>query len=468
MLMSAVFLIVTSVLYVTQPSMLLASASAQGNTVDNNNNDNYSRQMSSPGAVTKPPINTNTVSVPLTAAAYDRIKGCSSDQHTPTNPVTYLTHFSCGHVNILSNGTVLRKFLLHIQENVPVTVTPDNPSVGVNAWVFNGTIPGPTMRVTQGDHVQITVWNDPAAKHAHSLHMHSIHSGDMDGMMGPAGNIPPGGKYTYNFVAQPYGIYPYHCHMQPVESHINHGLYGMIIIDPSKPRPQAKEMVMMLNGYNLVDFKKEMDPVAPPTVAQLQKNFSDATQQDQGDNQIYSVNGVAFYYRDNPIHLVTGQKYRIYLANMVEFDPENSFHMHGNMFYYVPSGSQLKPSMYNDILLLGQGDRGVIEFNYTFPGVFMFHAHINRITDRGWLGFFDVTRPREMGTMSSMGKDIESLVFPTAPEPVTTSPTPTSLIIGQQVSSPKTEAALTTTKENNNTTASSSSSSSSSPFPFLQ
>ena len=47
--------------------------------------------------------------------------------------------------------------------------------------------------------------------------------------------------------------------------------------------------------------------------------------------------------------------------------------------------------MYTDIVTLGQGDRGMVEFKYPFPGQFMFHAHINHFSDLGWIGFFNVT-----------------------------------------------------------------------------
>jgi FtsP/CotA-like multicopper oxidase with cupredoxin domain len=365
-------------------------------------------------------INTNTGIIPsLSTAAYDKIKGCAVDQQTSTNTETYLTHFACGHISpipasVPHNSTnVLRKFTLFVHENVSVPITPPtfapNETVYFNGWTFNGSIPGPTLRVTQGDHVMITVVNDATSQHAHSFHMHSMHSGDMDGVSGMAGSIPPGKSWTYSFIAAPFGIYPYHCHVSPVTSHINHGLYGMMIIDPVTPRPAAKEIVMMMNGYNLVDDFKDSPIFHVPTLIDLKKNFTDATKSDDGvDNQIYTVNGRAFYFRDHPIHLVTGQKYRIYLANMLEFDTINSFHLHGNMYYYYPSGTSLKPAMYNDVVELGQGDRGIMEFTYHIPGQYMFHAHINRFTDLGWMGMFDITRPREMGTMSSMGiTDVE-------------------------------------------------------------
>jgi hypothetical protein len=218
---------------------------------------------------------------------------CAKNLSERPNPIQYLTYFNCGHVSTLENGTKLRQFSLIASENdtIPISDINTNDPVLYNAWTFNNTIPGPTMRMTEGDHVQITVYNSNSSTHAHSLHMHSIHSGAMDGMTGPAGTIPPGGHFTYSFVASPYGVYPYHCHVEPVRTHLNHGLYGAMIIDPVTSREPAKEMMMMLNGYNLVDDYtggKEEFSLRPPTATELRTNFGEATKADEGaGNQIY-------------------------------------------------------------------------------------------------------------------------------------------------------------------------------------
>ena len=332
-------------------------------------------------------------------------KNCATNLSEHPNPIQYLTYFNCGHVSTLKDGTTLRQFSLIASENntIPISDISTNDPVLFNAWTFNGTIPGPTMRMTEGDHVQLTVYNSNSSKHAHSLHMHSIHSGAMDGMTGPAGTIPPGGHFTYSFIASPFGVYPYHCHVEPIETHINHGLYGVMIIDPKVPRSPAKEMVMLMNGYNLADdyAPASESPQHPPTAAELRTNFSEITKPDEGDNQIYTVNGEAFLYRDQPIQLVTGQQYRIYLVNMLEFDPVNSFHLHGNMFEYYPSGTGMNPSYKTDILTLGQGDRGIIEFTYHNTGMFMFHAHKNQFTNLGWMGMFNVQDKSSVTTQSA-------------------------------------------------------------------
>ncbi len=358
---------------------------------------------------------------------YDHQKNCATDQHTDTTYKTYLTHFACGHVTVLNNGTTLRKFTLVTDDfkgiGKPIEISTNTYGLGkpltssnqtykpviFHAWTFNDTVPGPTLRVTQGDHVQVTVINAKDSEFPHSWHVHSIHAGAMDGMSGAAGMIEPGQKFIYDFVANPTGLYPYHCHMFPVEEHVGRGLYGMMIIDPPTPRPQATEMVMMLNSYTYsfegVNGSGHLTPTLPATQQQIEKNLTDVTQKSDEnngpDNQFYSVNGMPFgYVGKDSVHLTTGTPYRVYVANMVEFDPVNSFHMHGNMFYYTPSGTPDSAKVYTDIVTLGQGDRGMLEFKYPFPGQFMFHAHINHFSDLGWIAFFNVTKNQGNGNVT--------------------------------------------------------------------
>src|SRR3989442_12183170 len=313
---------------------------------------------------------------------YDKEKNCASDQHTETTYKSYLTHFVCGHVTILNNGTTLRKYTLVADDfngsGKPIVISTNTYGLGkplissnqtykpviFHAWTFNGTVPGPTMRFTQGDHVQIKVIVTKDSKFPHSLHMHSMHPGPMDGMSGAAGMIEPGSSLTYDFVAQPAGAYPYHCHMFPVQEHISRGLYGMMIIDPPTPRPQATEMVMMLNSYTYsfegVNGSGHLPPTLPASMQEIQQNLTDVIEKSDEnngpDNQFYSVNGMPFgYVGKDSVHLTTGTPYRIYLANMVEFDQVNSFHIHGNMFYYTPSGTTDSAKMYTDIATIGQG-----------------------------------------------------------------------------------------------------------------
>jgi manganese oxidase len=328
--------------------------------------------------------NNNTPKKSISVEDYDVMKNCTTDRSKKPTSIEYLTFFNCGRVSESQNGQTVREFTLIARENQSIEVM-DGGYV-FKAWTFNGTIPGPTMRMTEGDLVKITLVNDKNNTHSHSLHMHSIHPGEIDGVEGK-GIVAPGESFTYEFVAQPYGVYPYHCHVSPVADHISRGLYGMLIIDPKEPRPQMPEMVMMMNGY---DFNYDMEgPAFIPTAEEAVNN--EMPDVEERDNELYSVNGKAFDYVDHPVELVAGKEYRIYLVNMLEFDLVNSIHVHGTMFEYYSSGTSKDPQEVNDIVTLGQGDRGILELSYPYPGRYMFHAHVNDFADKGWMSFFNVS-----------------------------------------------------------------------------
>jgi FtsP/CotA-like multicopper oxidase with cupredoxin domain len=349
--------------------------STEGHHVDDNHNNISS--------------NTAPTSVRhLSTLDYDKEKNCATDLDKQPTSLEYLTYFDCGRVipkeETKDNQTV-REFTLIVDENITIPISGEGHTL--NGWTFNGTVPGPTMRMTEGDLVRITVINSPDNAKAHSLHMHSIHSADMDGVEGPGGTIAPGSSFTYEFVASPYGVYPYHCHVNPIADHINRGLYGMMIIDPKEPRPHMTEFAMMMNAYDL-DYDQEGATMIRP----VNTTPEELEEEGERDNEIYTVNGKAFDYMYNPIQIQTGKPYRIYLVNMVEFDPINNFHLHGNVFDYYTSGTDETADFKNDIVTLSQGDRGILEFQYKIPGRYMFHAHVTEFTDLGWMGFFDVKK----------------------------------------------------------------------------
>jgi manganese oxidase len=322
----------------------------------------------------------------LSTTEYDQIKNCSTDPDKSPTSIEYLTYFNCGRVKTeqgINGSQIVREFILVVEENKTIPISDLGHTS--NGWTFNGTIPGPTMRMTEGDLVRIKVVNSENNSQAHSLHMHSVHSSDMDGVEGPGGTIAPGKSFTYEFVAQPYGVYPYHCHVNPIADHINRGLYGMMIIDPKEPRPQMTEFAMMMNAYDL-DYDQE----GPTMIRPVNATAEELEEEAERDNEIYTVNGKAFDYMYNPIEIQSGKPYRVYLVNMVEFDPINNFHLHGNVFNYITSGTDETADFKNDIVTLSQGDRGILEFQYDIPGRYMFHAHVTEFTDLGWMGFFDV------------------------------------------------------------------------------
>jgi FtsP/CotA-like multicopper oxidase with cupredoxin domain len=174
--------------------------------------------------------------------------------------------------------------------------------------------------------------------------------------------VNSGDEFVYEFPARPAGLHLYHCHTTPLKKHIHKGLYGAFIIDPKEPRPPAREVVMVMNGYD-----------------------TDA----DGGNNFYTVNGRTFYYAKYPLTVRRSEKLRIYLVNLTEFDLINSFHLHGDLFHYQPTGTG-DYWEYTDTVMQCQGQRGVIEIDFANTGMFMFHAHQSEFTDLGWMGFFDV------------------------------------------------------------------------------
>jgi manganese oxidase len=294
-------------------------------------------------------------SIKTSGDVLDPITIPGNSKNAVVDPTVYLRDFSYGHVTEYPNGTSLREFTLIASDSEVKEVS---PGVFYNVWTFNGTIPGPTIRATEGDKIKINFINNGSKPH--SIHTHGIHPAEMDGVFDMIG---PQGKFTYEFTAEPYGVFPYHCHMTPLEEHITHGLYGVMIIDPKTERPPADELVMVMNGYD-TDFDTE--------------------------NNFYTVNGIPYYYMYEPIEVQKDRLVRIYLVNMLEFDPINNFHLHANLFDYYPSGTSLTPVELNDIVTMSQGERGILEFTYKYPGDYMFHAHKTEFAEKGWMGLFRV------------------------------------------------------------------------------
>jgi FtsP/CotA-like multicopper oxidase with cupredoxin domain len=102
---------------------------------------------------------------------------------------------------------------------------------GQDAWAYNGSVPGPELRVTQGDRVRVTLVNHlPAAT---SIHWHGLSVPNAeDGVSGITQDaVPTGGTFTYEFVANDAGTYWYHSH-QDTSRQLIDGLVGAIVVEP--------------------------------------------------------------------------------------------------------------------------------------------------------------------------------------------------------------------------------------------
>lgn len=290
-------------------------------------------------------------------AAFSR-GGTVNDGFNGFDPQKLLRDFDYGKTRRLASGRTLREWeLVATDKEIEIA-----PGVRFAAWTYNDRIPGPALRAREGELLRIKFVN--SSSHPHTMHFHGIHPAAMDGIPGiGAGQIEPGGSTTYEFEAQPFGLHLYHCHVRPLAEHIAKGLYGAFIIDPKDGRESADELVMVMNGFDT--------------------NFDLS-------NEFYAVNTIPFAYMQRPVELRRNELVRIYLVNVLEYDPINSLHLHGNFFNYFPTGTSMEPAEFTDTVMQCQGQRGILELRFPETGRYMFHAHQSEFAELGWQGFFNV------------------------------------------------------------------------------
>jgi nitrite reductase (NO-forming) len=233
------------------------------------------------------------------------------------------------------------------------------PGVRVDAWTYNGTIPGPTLTATEGDRVIIHFINKTPMPH--TVHLHGDHPSAEDGVFEI---VPPNGSYTYNFIATPAGALMYHCHVSPVMQHVRMGLYGAFIVYPKKPLPPAREYVLVSGEY---DTQNQLNPLP----------------------EYYMFNGYAEQYMSHPLIARTNETVRIYLVNL-GLSPAYGMHIHGTLFKAFPSGIWQNPPFKVQSWEIASGNAAILEAKWPWPGKFTFHYH-GIPEERGAMGYFNVT-----------------------------------------------------------------------------
>jgi FtsP/CotA-like multicopper oxidase with cupredoxin domain len=221
----------------------------------------------------------------------------------------------------------------------------------VLAWTINGTVPGPMIRVTAGDHIRVTLTNhlpDATALHWHGLLVPS----DVDGVPGVGQKpIQPGQTYTYDFTVhdQDIGTHWYHSHENDLEQ-VTGGLYGAFLVDPRPGTPQAKQAIKADVEYT--EFVAEM-------------------------GGYFIINGKSFP-DTQPIMVKHGQTVHIRMigADTMMMHP---MHLHGHFFNIVAEdGHMLAQPIQRDTLALAPGETYDLTFYaWAVPGsIYPFHCHI--------------------------------------------------------------------------------------------
>jgi len=295
------------------------------------------------------------------------------------------------------------------------------PGVEFTAWTYNGQVPGPTLRATEGDVVRVTF--DNTDSHAHTIHPHLRNlAPEMDGIPqnGPGVLDAEDDPFTYQWLAQPAGVHFYHCHSLPLKEHIHRGLYGAMVVDPDPervrehPREYVNYQGPISDGYRerLVEQaeRRHRDHVDDHGVNEMVMVMNGFDTNFDGDNEVYAANTRAFAYgvpetdgkgtndwdtdgAIRPIPVEKDELQRVYLLNVIEFDLVNSFHSHSQFFDYYDHGTTLYPTHRKiDTVMQCQAQRGIVELDYSDhdPGLYMFHAHQSEFAELGWMSFFDV------------------------------------------------------------------------------
>lgn len=188
------------------------------------------------------------------------------------------------------------------------------------AWTFDGTLPGPTFRVRQGDLVHIRLVNEGTMNHSIDFHSARINWATA------YRDVKPGDEHTYSFTADYPGVFMYHCGSAPVLAHVANGMYGMMIVEPqndTRLTPDREYALVLSELYASDSLNAE------------RVYFGDINKMLAATPTQVVFNGYAFQYHPGfggqPLTAGAGQRVRLYVLNAGPSIVE-SFHVIGGIF----------------------------------------------------------------------------------------------------------------------------------------
>ncbi len=232
--------------------------------------------------------------------------------------------------------------------------------VTVTAYTYNGTVPGPMIRVVEGDQVRVVVRNElpvPTTIHWHGVEVPNA----MDGVPGVTQEpIQPGETFTYEFTARPVGTFMYHSHYEG-DIQVMAGLYAPFIIDPqeSEVNPPAVDKVLMISEW----LVRHGQTFAAMPMSGMEPNY-------------FTINGKAFPATET-ITVKRGDLVRLRFIAVGQFI--HPMHLHGFPFEIVATDGHPVPEgarLIKDTVSIAPGERYDIEFIATETGQWMLHCHI--------------------------------------------------------------------------------------------
>lgn len=251
-----------------------------------------------------------------------------------------------------------------VAEPVTKKFVHDQPQGDFLVWGYNGSMPGPTIEVTEGDRVRINFKNKlpvPTTVHWHGIHLPN----EMDGAPGVTQKpVPPGGNFVYEFTLKQNGTYMYHSGMMGAMQ-VGMGLGGFFIVHPKKEQlPKVdKDFAIMLQIWNLPPHGNIPDPMS------MMFNY-------------FTMNGLSA--PDVP-HMVVkkGERVRVRIANLSMMS--HPIHLHGFTFWTTgTSGGRIPQTAWwpESTTSVSAGQIRDIEFVAHETGDWLFHCHfLHHITN---------------------------------------------------------------------------------------
>ncbi len=246
-------------------------------------------------------------------------------------------------------------------------------------WTFNGLVPGPFIRVMEGDMVDVVVENPSDSLYIHSVDLHAV--------TGPGGGAVstqtlPGGRTGFRFQALKPGLYIYHCATPMVAHHIANGMYGIILVEP-------------VGGLHAVDrefyvMQGELYTNQPFGAKGLQEFSAQKMLDEQAE--YYVFNGRVGALNLHPLTAEVGDTVRIFFG-VGGPNAMSSFHVIGEIFDRVyQEGSILSEPLVNvHTTMVPSGGTTMVEFTVDFPGDYVLVDHALSRAERGLAGTVHVT-----------------------------------------------------------------------------
>lgn len=308
------------------------------------------------------------------------------------------------------NGHVVNVDLTALETTQTIVPAATGAPVTYSVWTFDGTAPGPVIRVHLGDTVRFTLRNASTIGMQHSIDFHAAMTPWADlpspGVARLTGNyqpVNPGQSKTFSWTAMYPGVFLYHCGVQPVLEHIANGMYGAIVVVPDS-LPSEREYVLV---------NSEFYPAAKPIQGVYYGDYNAMV----AANPKYVVwNGVADLYKTSPLVVRPNEKFRLWVINAGP-TLTSAFHVIGTMFNAYPDGNPANVVYGDQTYNIPPGGGAMFELQIPDPGLYPFVTHAFAYTGRGAVGLIRVEprAPEGPASYPTMGDPFSAGVKAFAP-----------------------------------------------------